>query len=259
MAETKKRKSKRTTRRRSGLRQKQKQVVNIRIGSKGGGQAPTTILDRAPAIIQTGGMRVEPDTNLSVLASRIDTLTNNQIALFNKTHQEAIDRIRAIKVSSKAIQASVNTQDRFAQTPPGQAPVTGEAELIGLGAPPTPSPTPINGNTGNQVTPIQLRFDTPNLSEVADAQVPTPRGLGSDGSPLTRKQLGGLKSHETVKAKGVKEYKEETRSKLRTSGVFMMGLDGPSETRVGTLSNQALPRTPGALDTPPSVASSSKL
>jgi hypothetical protein len=216
-----------------------------------------TILDKIPPQYKTHNMRPDPDTNLALLHSRIDSLATNQISLFQKAHQEAINLIRSIKVNPKAIEASVDPQHRFAQPAPGQAPITGENPAIDLNTPQATPSGPINGNTGNEVTPIQLHFESPNLEDVAGPSSRQPQNKGLDSSPdmedrfLTRKQLGGYKAQETVKSKGVREYKDNIRQRLRPSGVSYVNA-------TGTLESQSLPTSTGSLNTPPSVASSSR-
>lgn len=207
----------------------------------------STILERIPKLYQTHqNMRPDPDTNIALLQSRIDSLTSSMINLNLKTHQEAVDMIRRIKVSSNAIQASMDPQSRFAVPGPGQAPAEGSVPIIDL-----TSPRVELSGVGTFEAPSEVQsMRQPNFNEGLDqagpSQQPTKRGLDSSSSMderfMTRKQKGGKKAEQTVKQKGVKEYKERVMSQLTSSGV---------------LAYQYLPNTPGLMGTPNTVASSS--
>jgi hypothetical protein len=214
-----------------------------------------TILDKIPPQYKTHNMRPDPDTNLALLHSRIDSLATNQISLFQKAHQEAINLIRSIKVNPKAIEASVDPQHRFAQPAPGQAPITGENPAIDLNTP-QPTPGPINGNTRNEVSPIQLRFETPDLSVVPDSQGPTPRGLNTTKAVMADAGTSYNPPNHQGRV-GLPERAWKQARRIGTSDPIYrqrMGLD----MEMSSLTSQALPTSSGNLGTPTSVASSSR-
>jgi hypothetical protein len=163
MAEKRKKRTKRTS---IKQKQSQKQVVNIKIGSKrsgsggGGKSAPRAqdpILFRVPPVYNTNGL--QPDREPNTMVSRIDELTNRQTNLFAQSHQQLVNEIRRLRVDPEGIRlAGVNPNkvaaEQFAATL-GQQPPQQTNPSIQL---PQSSIQVSTSKPVNDVFPIEDRF-----------------------------------------------------------------------------------------------------
>lgn len=116
--------------------------------------------DRIPAITMSHGMHPDPDRDLNVLASRMDTLTSNQLRLFAKYHQDEINKVYRMRIDPTDLAVSTNNpQDRAASIAlAGMSQPDGTNQSIQLPSQP-PTPTAPSRSTSS-VTPIQDHFAT---------------------------------------------------------------------------------------------------
>jgi hypothetical protein len=216
-----------------------------------------SMYDKLPKIYHGHG-RMIPDPERELQRSNIELLANKLIGVFNATHQAAINQARSIKVSSKAVQASVDPQARFAVPGPGQAPAEGTNPVIDLG---TPEVSGKSFEAPNESAPLRQMHHNEGLDQAGPSQVPQPRGLNS--TP-TKEMVSRETYYEKKKedqqtslepSQGIpRKILDEARKKALSDPIYWKRM-GLSMER-SNLESQSIPRSQVSFGSPSSVTSS---
>lgn len=231
------RRSKKTTKKtRSSIKQTNKQTVTVKINNPNRSSKRSTSSKRsnssnqdprmfsAPTILQTGGLRPDPEANQMI--SRLDELVTRQAQLYAQSHQDTMNELRRLKIDREGIRlASQNPNlvavEQFAASL-GKADPQGTNPVIQVPATPTVKTEDFGGN--NEVHPAQdfsregqdRKVEMMKKKSFADAQT---------GSELTYKERG-IQGEPETKVKDYRELKEYIDSKEKIAPTTKWSEDG---------------------------------